>query len=83
MFVVTLKFADKAKAPSLMDGHNAWIARGFDEGVFLLAGGLAPAAGGAEGGANGGAGSCGGCATGAGTGSAEGATRGAGRGEAA
>lgn len=47
MFVVTLKFADKSKAPSLMDGHNAWIARGFDEGVFLLAGGLQPSLGGA------------------------------------
>jgi len=47
MFIITLRFADKAKAPPLMDGHNAWIRRGFDDGVFLLVGGLAPSAGGA------------------------------------
>jgi uncharacterized protein YciI len=47
MFVITLRFADKTKAPPLMDGHNAWIKRGFDDGVFLLVGGLQPNAGGA------------------------------------
>lgn len=47
MFVITLRFADKTKAPQLMDGHNAWIKRGFDDGVFLLVGGLQPNAGGA------------------------------------
>jgi uncharacterized protein YciI len=47
MFVVTLRFADKAKAPRFMDGHNAWIKRGFDDGVFLLVGNLQPNAGGA------------------------------------
>ena len=47
MFVVTLKFADKAKAPQFMDGHNAWIKCGFDDGVFLLVGSLQPNAGGA------------------------------------
>jgi uncharacterized protein YciI len=47
MFVVTLRFADKTKAPRFMDDHNAWIGRGFGEGVFLLAGGLQPNAGGA------------------------------------
>lgn len=48
MFVVTLKFsANKARAPQLMDGHNAWIRQGFEAGVFLLAGSLAPGAGGA------------------------------------
>lgn len=47
MFVVTLHFADKTKAPALMDGHNAWIRRGFEDGVFLLAGGIQPQAGGA------------------------------------
>ncbi len=29
-----------------MEGHNAWIKRGFDDGVFLLAGGLQPSMGG-------------------------------------
>ncbi|TGV12072.1 hypothetical protein EN816_20885 [Mesorhizobium sp. M8A.F.Ca.ET.173.01.1.1] len=47
MFVVTLRFADKTKAPLFMDGHNAWIKRGFDDGVFLLTGSLQPSAGGA------------------------------------
>ncbi|NVP57693.1 YciI family protein [Mycoplana rhizolycopersici] len=48
MFVVTLKFsANKAKAPALMEGHNAWIKRGFDEGIFLLSGSIQPSAGGA------------------------------------
>jgi len=47
MFVITLRFADKSKAPLFMDGHNAWIRRGFDDGVFLLAGGIQPNAGGA------------------------------------
>lgn len=47
MFVVTLKFADKSKAATLMDAHNAWIQRGFDDGVFLLVGGIQPAVGGA------------------------------------
>jgi len=47
MFIITLRFADKPKAPQFMDGHNAWIKRGFDDGVFLLVGGLQPNAGGA------------------------------------
>lgn len=46
MFVITLRFADKTKAPQLMDGHNAWIKRGFDDGVFLLVGSLQPNSGG-------------------------------------
>ena len=47
MFIILLKFADKAKAPSLMEGHNAWLQRGFEEGRLLLAGSIRPAAGGA------------------------------------
>lgn len=48
MFVVTLKFsANKAKAPALMEGHNAWLKRGFDDGIFLLSGSIQPSAGGA------------------------------------
>lgn len=47
MFVVFLKFAaNKAQAPHFMDGHNAWIKRGFDTGVFLLVGSLGPGLGG-------------------------------------
>lgn len=46
MFVVLLRFADKSRAGPLMEGHKAWIKRGFDDGVFLLAGGLQPNLGG-------------------------------------
>ena len=46
MFVVLLRFADKARAAPLMEGHQAWIQRGFDDGVFLLVGGLQPNLGG-------------------------------------
>lgn len=48
MFIVLLKFAaNKARAAELMEGHKAWIGRGFDDGVFLLAGSLRPGLGGA------------------------------------
>lgn len=47
MFVVLLKFAaNKAQAGQLMEGHKDWIKRGFDDGVFLLAGSLLPNLGG-------------------------------------
>lgn len=47
MFIVFLKFSDnKAQAGQFMDGHNAWIKRGFDDGVFLLVGSLQPNGGG-------------------------------------
>ena len=47
MFIVLLKFSDnKADAGQFMEGHNEWIKRGFDDGVFLLAGSLQPNLGG-------------------------------------
>jgi len=47
MFIVFLKFSDnKGQAGQFMDGHNAWIERGFDDGVFLLVGSLQPNLGG-------------------------------------
>ena len=47
MFIVLLKFSDnKAKAGQFMDSHKAWLKRGFDDGVFLLAGSLQPNLGG-------------------------------------
>jgi uncharacterized protein YciI len=47
MFIVLLKFsANKAKAGQFMDGHKAWLKRGFDDGVFLLSGSLQPNLGG-------------------------------------
>jgi uncharacterized protein YciI len=47
MFFVLLKFSDnKARAGQFMEGHKEWIKRGFDDGMFLLAGSLQPQLGG-------------------------------------
>ncbi|MEJ2122128.1 MAG: YciI family protein [Alphaproteobacteria bacterium] len=47
MFVVFLKFSDnKDQTGQHMDGHMAWLKRGFDDGVFLAAGALKPDLGG-------------------------------------
>jgi uncharacterized protein YciI len=47
MFFVLLKFSDnKGRAGQFMEGHKEWIKRGFDDGVFLLAGSLQPNLGG-------------------------------------
>jgi uncharacterized protein YciI len=47
MFVVLLRFSgNKGKAGQFMDGHKAWIKRGFDDGVFLLSGSLQSNSGG-------------------------------------
>ena len=47
MFIVLLKFSDnKGKASQFMEGHQEWIKRGFDDGVFLLVGSLQPNLGG-------------------------------------
>lgn len=47
MFVVFLKFGDnKKQAGQFMEGHNAWVKRGIDDGVFLLVGSLQPNQGG-------------------------------------
>lgn len=48
MFFILLKFSNnKGRAGQLMEGHKSWIQRGFDDGVFLLAGSLQPNLGGA------------------------------------
>lgn len=48
MFVVLLRFSEnKARAGEFMEGHKEWLRRGFDDGVFLLAGSLQPNLGGA------------------------------------
>ena len=48
MFIVLLKFSNnKGQASRFMEGHNEWIKRGFDDGIFLLVGGLQPNLGGA------------------------------------
>lgn len=47
MFVVVLQFkVDKAEIAPLMPAHSQWLQRGFDEGVFVLTGGIAPGVGG-------------------------------------
>jgi uncharacterized protein YciI len=47
MFVALLKFsANRSQAGRFLDGHNAWIKRGFDDGVFVLVGRLQPNLGG-------------------------------------
>jgi uncharacterized protein YciI len=47
MFIVLLKFSsNKGQAGQFMEGHKEWIKRGFDDGVFLLAGSLQPNSGG-------------------------------------
>ena len=47
IFVVLLKFSDnKSQAGNFMDGHKKWVKRGFDDGVFLVAGSLEPNLGG-------------------------------------
>lgn len=47
MFIGPLKFSDnKKQASEIIDGHNDWIKRGFDDSVSLLAGSLQPSLGG-------------------------------------
>lgn len=47
MFIVFLRFTEnKSLASQFMDGHNQWIKQGFEEGIFLLVGGLQPNLGG-------------------------------------
>jgi uncharacterized protein YciI len=47
MFIVVLRLSNgKARAGELMTAHNAWITRGLEDGVILLAGSLQPRLGG-------------------------------------
>lgn len=47
MFIVSLKFStNRHMAGQHMEGHKSWLQQGFDDGIFLLAGSLQPAAGG-------------------------------------
>ena len=47
MFIILLRFFDnKSQAPRYMEGHNQWVKKGFDDGVFLMAGSLQPNLGG-------------------------------------
>lgn len=47
MFIVTLTLTEKkSKAPEFMEAHKAWIAKGFNDGIFVLVGSLKPQGGG-------------------------------------
>ncbi|SFE82343.1 YciI family protein [Shimia marina] len=47
MYIITLTLTGlKSKAPDFIAAHNAWITQGFDDGVFVLVGGLKPQGGG-------------------------------------
>ena len=47
MFIVLLRFSDdKSRAGQFAAAHGDWIKQGFDDGVFLLVGGLQPSQGG-------------------------------------
>jgi len=47
MFVVLLRFSNnRSAAAQHLQGHREWIKRGFEDGVFLLAGNIQPGLGG-------------------------------------
>jgi len=47
MYIILLKFSsNKSQASQFMQGHNDWIKRGFDDGIFSLVGSLQPNLGG-------------------------------------
>ena len=47
MFIILLKFStNKSQASEFMAGHREWLKKGFEDGVFLLAGSLEPDLGG-------------------------------------
>jgi uncharacterized protein YciI len=48
MFIVLLRFStNRGAAKQYMEGHNVWLKRGFDDGIFLLSGSIKPSDGGA------------------------------------
>jgi uncharacterized protein YciI len=47
MYIVLLRFSiNHNLAGQFVEGHNDWLKRGFDDGVFVLAGSLQPSLGG-------------------------------------
>ncbi|MEX0349653.1 MAG: YciI family protein [Paracoccaceae bacterium] len=47
MFIILLRFSDnRDQAADHMEGHRSWLKKGFDDGVFLLAGSLPEVGGG-------------------------------------
>ena len=47
MFIILLMFSsNRDQAGEFMAEHNAWLQQGFNDSVFVLAGGIQPGAGG-------------------------------------
>ncbi len=46
MYVVLLRLADGTKVAEQLGSHRQWLRQGFDDGVFLLTGGIRQAGGG-------------------------------------
>jgi uncharacterized protein YciI len=40
MYIVLLRLVDASKAPRHLDGHKAWLQRGFADEVFFYVGGI-------------------------------------------
>jgi uncharacterized protein YciI len=40
MFIILLTFTEPGRVAELKDPHLEWLRRGFDDGVFVLAGGV-------------------------------------------
>lgn len=40
MYIVLLRLIDGSKAAGLLDGHKAWLQKGFAEEVFFYVGGI-------------------------------------------
>ena len=47
MYLVLLRLADGAKVGEQVPGHREWLQQGFDDGVFVLTGGIPRVGGGA------------------------------------
>jgi uncharacterized protein YciI len=47
MYIVLLRLADGAEVSEHLPGHREWLQEGFDDGVFVLTGGIPRVGGGA------------------------------------
>jgi len=48
MYIILLRFSrNRQAAADHMAGHKAWLAKGFEDGAFLMAGSIGPGQGGA------------------------------------
>jgi uncharacterized protein YciI len=46
MFIVLLRLSDASEVVTHLPGHREWLDQGFDDGVFVLTGGISDAGGG-------------------------------------